>query len=67
MLDFAPSGLSEYDRELLQNRFDIRSWFGYVTPLLKKNNLLILASEKLSNFLNNLCMKTLRLLVLLSL
>lgn len=36
MLDFAPQNLSEYDRELLQNRFDIRSWFGYIAPLLRK-------------------------------
>lgn len=38
MLDFAPQNLSEYDRELLQNRFDIRSWFGYIAPLLKKQS-----------------------------
>ena len=36
MLDSAPQNLSEYDRELLQNRFDIRSWFGYIAPLLRK-------------------------------
>lgn len=36
MLDFAPQNLSEYDRELLQNRFDIRSWFGHIAPLLRK-------------------------------
>lgn len=36
MLDFAPQNLSEYDRELLENRFDIRSWFGHISPLLKK-------------------------------
>jgi hypothetical protein len=34
MLDFAPKNLSEYDLELLQNRFDIRSWLGYVAPLI---------------------------------
>ena len=43
MLDFAPQNLSEYDCELLQNRYNIRSWLGYVAPLLKKKqNLLIL-------------------------
>ena len=36
MLDFAPQNLSEYDRELLENRYDIRSWLAYVAPLLKK-------------------------------
>lgn len=36
MLDFPPSGLSKYDRELLQNRYNICSWLGYVAPLLKK-------------------------------
>lgn len=36
MLDFSPRDLSSYDCELLENRFDIRSWFGYVAPLLKK-------------------------------
>ena len=36
MLDFAPQNLSEYDCELLQNRYNIRSWLGYVAPLLKK-------------------------------
>ena len=36
MLDFAPQNLSEYDRELLQNRYDIRSWFGRIAPLLRK-------------------------------
>ena len=36
MLDFSPRDLSDYDRELLENRFDIRSWLGYVAPLLKK-------------------------------
>lgn len=36
MLDFSPQNLSEYDRELLENRYDIRSWLAYVTPLLKK-------------------------------
>ena len=36
MLDFAPQNLSEYDRELLENRFDIRSWFGYIAPFLRK-------------------------------
>ena len=41
MLDFAPQNLSEYDRELLQNRFDIRSWFGYIAPLLKKQSKLL--------------------------
>ena len=34
MLDFAPKNLSEYDLELLQNRFDIRSWLAYVAPLI---------------------------------
>ncbi|WP_298947337.1 hypothetical protein [uncultured Campylobacter sp.] len=36
MLDFAPQNLSEYDRELITARYDIRSRFGYVVPLLKK-------------------------------
>ena len=36
MLDFAPKDLSEYDRELVENRYDIRSWLGYVAPLLRK-------------------------------
>ena len=36
MLDFVPQNLSEYDRELLENRFDIRSWFGRIAPLLRK-------------------------------
>lgn len=36
MLDFAPKDLSEYDRELVENRYDIRSWFGYIAPLLRK-------------------------------
>lgn len=36
MLDSAPQNLSECERELLQNRFDIRSWFGYIAPLLRK-------------------------------
>lgn len=36
MLDFSPRYLSDCDRELLENRFDIRSWLGYVAPLLKK-------------------------------
>lgn len=35
MLDFAPKDLSEYDRELVENRYNIRSWLGYVAPLLK--------------------------------
>ena len=34
MLDFAPKDLSEYDRELVENRYDIRSWLGYVAPLI---------------------------------
>ena len=34
MLDFAPQNLSEYDRELLENRYDIRSWLAYVFPLI---------------------------------
>ena len=38
MLDFAPQNLSEYDRELITARYDIRSWFVYVAPLLKKTN-----------------------------
>lgn len=36
MLDFSPRDLSSYDCELLENRFDIRSWLAYVAPLLKK-------------------------------
>ena len=36
MLDFAPQNLSEYDRELLENRYDIRSWFGHIAPKIKK-------------------------------
>lgn len=38
MLDFSPQNLSEYDRELITPRYDIRSWLGYVTPLLKKQS-----------------------------
>ncbi|WP_297948522.1 hypothetical protein [uncultured Campylobacter sp.] len=36
MLDFAPQNLSEYNLELLQNRYDIRSWFGHIAPKIKK-------------------------------
>lgn len=36
MLDFAPKNLSEYACELIENRYDIRSWLAYVAPLLKK-------------------------------
>ena len=35
MLDFAPQDLSDYDCELLENRFDIRSWLAYVFPLIR--------------------------------
>lgn len=35
MLDFAPQNLSEYDRELLQNRYDIRSWLAFAFPLIR--------------------------------
>ncbi|WP_295142143.1 hypothetical protein [uncultured Campylobacter sp.] len=35
MLDFAPKDLSDYDCELLENRFDIRSWLAYVFPLIR--------------------------------
>ena len=35
MLDFAPKDLSEYDRELVENRYDIRSWLAYVFPLIR--------------------------------
>jgi hypothetical protein len=55
MLDFAPQNLSEYDRELLQNRFDIRSWFGYVAPLLKPQQPLDPAVAELRAFLEQIC------------
>ena len=35
MLDFAPKDLSDYDCELLENRFDIRSWLAFVFPLIR--------------------------------
>lgn len=35
MLDFVPKDLSDYDCELLQNRFDIRSWFAFAFPLIR--------------------------------
>lgn len=38
MLDFVPKDLSNYDCELITPRYDIRSWFGYIAPLLKKQS-----------------------------
>jgi hypothetical protein len=35
MLDFVPKDLSDYDCELLQNRFDIRSWLAFAFPLIR--------------------------------
>lgn len=35
MLDFCPKDLSDYDRELLQNRYDIRSWLAFAFPLIR--------------------------------
>ena len=35
MLDFAPKDLSEYDRELVENRYNIRSWLAFVSPLIR--------------------------------
>ena len=35
MLDFAPKDLSEYDRELIENRYNIRSWLAFVFPLIR--------------------------------
>ena len=55
MLDFAPQNLSEYYRELLQNRFDIRSWFDYVAPLLKPQQPLDPAVAELRAFLEQIC------------
>ena len=38
MLDFVPKDLSDCDRELITPRYDIRSWLGYVAPLLKRQS-----------------------------
>lgn len=35
MLDFVPKDLSDYDCELLQNRYDIRSWLAFAFPLIR--------------------------------
>ena len=35
MLDFAPKDLSEYDRELVENRYNIRSWLAFAFPLIR--------------------------------
>lgn len=57
MLDFSPQNLSEYDRELITARYDIRSWLAYVAPLLKKNNLLILLLPNFELFSNKFVTK----------
>ena len=55
MLDFAPQNLSEYDRELITARYNIRSWFGYVAPLIKKEQPLDPAVAELRAFLEQIC------------
>lgn len=35
MLDSAPKDLSEYDRELVENHYNIRSWLAFVFPLIR--------------------------------
>ena len=55
MLDFSPRDLSSYDRELLENRYDIRSWLAYVAPLLKKEQPLDPAVAELRAFLEQIC------------
>jgi hypothetical protein len=35
MLDFAPQNLSEYDRELITARYNIRSWLAFAFPLIR--------------------------------
>lgn len=35
MLDFAPKDLSEYDREFVENRYNIRSWLAFAFPLIR--------------------------------
>ena len=55
MLDFAPQNLSEYDCELITARYDIRSWFGYVAPLIKKEQPLDPGVAELRAFLEQIC------------
>ena len=55
MLDFAPQNLSEYDCELITAHYDIRSWFGYVAPLIKKEQPLDPGVAELRAFLEQIC------------
>jgi len=52
MLDFSPRDLSDYDRELLENRYNICSWLGYVAPLLKKEQPLDPSIQEIMAFIN---------------